>query len=71
MVQNWCRRLSEIYRPIHILTSELGLPICCLFLAMRAMSGCDYVNTFLHIEKIATFQTLKKNRQTDRIDRHR
>ena len=59
MVQNWCQRRSEIYTRIHLLASELGLPICCLFLAMRAMSGCDSVSTFSHIEKKASFQTLK------------
>ena len=41
------------------LASELGLLICCLLLAIRAISGCDSVSTFSHIEKIATFQILK------------
>ena len=41
------------------LASELGLLICCLLLAVRAISGYDSVSTFSHIEKIATFQTLK------------
>ena len=60
MAQNWCRRRSEIlYIHIHLLASELGLLICCLLLAMRAMSGCDSVSTFSHIKKIATFKTLK------------
>ena len=27
---------------------------------MRAMLGCNSVSTFSHIEKIATFQTLKQ-----------
>ena len=45
-----------------ILASELGLPICCLLLATRAVSGCEYVCTFSHIEKIVTFQTLKKKK---------
>ena len=45
------QRRSEIYALTHLLASKLGLPICCLLLAMRAMSGCDSVNTFLHIEK--------------------
>ena len=70
MVHNWCWRRSEIYTPTHLLASELGLPICCLLLAMRAMSGCDSVSTFSHIEKIATFQTLKNkiDKLTDMID---
>ena len=59
MVQNWCRRRSEIYAPIHLLISESGLPICCMLLEMRAMCRCDSVRTFSRIEKIATFQTLK------------
>ena len=59
MVQNWCRRQSEIYTPIHLLISESGLPTCCMLLAMHAMSRCDSVRTFSRIEKIATFQTLK------------
>ena len=59
MVQIRSRRRSEIYTRIHLLASELGLPICCLLLAMRVMSGCDSISTFSHIEKIATFQTLK------------
>ena len=59
MVQNWCRRRSEIYTRIHLLASELELPICCLLLAMRAMSGCDSVIIFSHIEKKASFQIVK------------
>ena len=51
MVQNWCQKRSEIYTHIYLVVSELGLPICCLLLAMRAMSGCDSVSTFSHIEK--------------------
>ena len=45
MVQNWCRGRSEIYTPIHLLALELGLPIGCLLLAKRAMSGCDSVSS--------------------------
>ena len=68
MVQNWCRRRSEMYAPIHLLALEL--PICCLLLAMLAISGCDSVSTFSHIEKIATFQILKSkiDELTDMID---
>ena len=37
---------------------------------MRAISVCDSVSTFSHIEKIATFQTLKNKTDelTDMID---
>ena len=37
---------------------------------MRGMSRCDSVRTVLHIEKIATFQTLKNkiDELTDMID---
>ena len=58
---------TTIYTSIHLLVSELGLPICCLLLAMR---GCDSVSTFSHIEKIAIFQTLKNkiDELTDMID---
>ena len=37
---------------------------------MRAVSGCDSVITFLHIEKTATFQTLKNeiDEITDKIN---
>ena len=59
MVQSGCQRRSEIYTPIHLLASELGLPICCLLLAMRAMARCHPVSTFSHIEETATFQALK------------
>ena len=70
MVQNWCRKKSEIYTPIHLLASELGLPICCLLLNTRGMSGCDSISTFSHIEKIATLQTLKnKINSSDRYNR--
>ena len=59
-----------MYTPIHLLASELGLLICCLLLRMCEMSGCDSVSTFSHIEKIATFQTLKNkiDELTDMID---
>ena len=53
------RTIRDIYIPTHLLGSELGLPICCLLLAIRTISGCDFVSTFSHIEKIPTFQTLK------------
>ena len=59
MVQNWYRRRSEIYTLIHLLASELELPVCFLLLAMLAISGCDSASTFSHIEKIATLQILK------------
>ena len=36
-----------------------------MLLAMRAMSRCDSVRTFSHIEQIATFQTLKN--KTDEL----
>ena len=70
MVQNWCRRRSEIYTPIHLLASELGLPICCFLLAVRVISRCDSVSTFSLIEEIATFETLKNkfDELTDMID---
>ena len=41
------------YIPIHVLASELELPICCLLPAMHA--GCNLVS----IRKMTTFQTLK------------
>ena len=55
---------------MHLLASELGLLICCLLLEMRAISECESVSTFSHIEKIATFQTLKNkiDELTDMID---
>ena len=59
MVQNCCRRKSEIHTLIHLLASELGLPLCCLLVAMYAISGYDSVSTFSHIEKIAIFETFK------------
>ena len=48
------------YIPIHVLASELGLPMCCLGSAMHAVSGCDSVSSFPHIRKTKTFQTLKR-----------
>ena len=48
---------DQRYIPIHVLSSELGLPICRWFSAMHA--GCDSVSSFTYIRKIATFQTLK------------
>ena len=54
MFQNWCWRQSEIYTPMHLLASELGLPISCLLLAMHAISGCDSVSRFSHIAKITS-----------------
>ena len=56
MVHNW---RSGIYTPIHLLASELGLPICCLLLAMRAMSGCDSASTFSH-SKDGNIPNIKK-----------
>ena len=59
-----------MYTPIHLSASELGLLICCLLLALRAISECDSVSTFSHTEKIAIFQTLKNkiDELTDLID---
>ena len=52
IVQNWCRRQSEIYAPVHLLDSELGLPICRLFLGMRAPQCQDVTPSVLfHILK--------------------
>ena len=48
---------DQRYIPTHVLASELGLPICCWLSAMHAV--CDSVNSFSHIRKITTFQTLK------------
>ena len=42
-----------------------------MLLAMRAMSGCDSVNTTSHIEKIATLQTFKNKIENDSYDRLR
>ena len=42
-----------------------------MLLAMRPMSGYDSVSTFSHIEKIATFQTLKNKIENDSYDRLR
>ena len=44
---------------MHILASELGLPISCLLPAMHEISSCDSVSSFSHIGKITTFQTLE------------
>ena len=46
---------DERYISIHLLASELKLVICCVLLAIRAISERDSVSTFSHIEKIATF----------------
>ena len=54
MVQNWYRWR---YIPIYALASEIGLPICCVLPAMHA--GCDSINSFSHIKKMAAVQTLK------------
>ena len=43
--------------PIHVLTSKLRLPICCVFPAVH--TGRDFVNSFLHIRKMTIFQSLK------------
>ena len=46
---------DERFIPIHVLASELGLPTYCLLPAMHAVSGCDSVGSFSHIEKITIF----------------
>ena len=63
-------KTSRDISPTHLLASELSLPICCLLLAVRAISECDSVSTLSHIGKIATFQTLKNkiNKLTDMLD---
>ena len=59
---------NQRHIPRHVLATELGLPICCLLLAVHA--GCDLVSSFLHILKMATFQALKNkiNELTNMID---
>ena len=63
---------DERYIPIHLLASELGLPICCLLPAIHAISGCDsvIVISFSHTGQITAFQTLKNkfDELTDMID---
>ena len=44
---------------VHLVASELGLPICCLLREMHAISGCNSVNSFSHTGKITAFQTFK------------
>ena len=48
---------NQRYIPIHVLASELGLPIYCLLSTMHA--GCDSISSFSHIGKITMSQTLK------------
>ena len=47
--------------PVHLVASELGLPICCLLREMHAISGCNSVNSFSHTGKITAFQHLNTN----------
>ena len=70
MVQNWRRRRSGIYTNMHLLASELGLPICCLLLAMRVQCQDVTASVLFHIEKIAIFQAIKSkiDEQADMID---
>ena len=58
MVLN-CTGNDRKYIPVHLVASKLGLPIRCLLHAMHTISRCNSVNSFLHTEKITTFQTLK------------
>ena len=44
---------------LHLITSKLGLPICCLLPEMYEISRYDSISSFAHTEKITTFQTLK------------
>ena len=67
MVLNYTHN-DQTYIPVNLVASELGLPICCLLPAMHAVSRCNYVSSFSHTGKTATFQTLKK--QTRRTDRY-
>ena len=48
---------DQRYIPIHVLASELGLPICCLLPAMH--EGCALVSSFSHSRKMTTFQVFK------------
>ena len=73
--------IRDIYTST-FLTSELGLPRCCLLLAMRVISGCDFFRMY-YIEctywilgstywkdwNIASIK--KQNRRIDRYDRLR
>ena len=60
MVQNWCRRRSGIYTPLHPLASCIHLlPICCLLLAMHVQCQDVTPSVLFHIEKIAIFQIIK------------
>ena len=49
---------DQRYIPVHLVASELELPICCLLPAMHAISRCNSVSSFSHAG-IITFQTLK------------
>ena len=46
--------------PIHSLTSEYGLQISCLLLAINAISGCDSVSSFSRIGKRKHSRHLKR-----------
>ena len=72
MVQNWRRRRSGIYTNMHLLASELGLPICCLLLAMRVQCQDVTLSLLFHIGKDSNIPNNKKeNRQLDKYDRLR
>ena len=49
---------DQRYIPIHVVASELGLPIHWLLPAMHA--GWNSGSSFPHIRKMTTFQTLKR-----------
>ena len=53
---------SDDYRyiPIQVLASVFGLSICCLLPAIHTVSECNFISSFSHILKVATFQILKK-----------
>ena len=58
---------NKRYIPVHLVASELRLPICCLLPAIHTISRCNSVSSFSHTGKITTFQKIKKQiRRTDR-----
>ena len=62
------KTIRDIYTYISI---SLRIRITNVLPAMHKMSGCDSVSTFSHIEKIATFQTIKNKIENVSYDRLR
>ena len=69
MLQSWYW-YHQRYIPIHLVASELKLPICCLLPVMHAILGCNSGSSFSLIGNITAFQTLKQkiDKLTDMTD---